>query len=173
MAVAYNIRAVAYRRKGLHDQAITDFNKAIELNPDDPRTYINRGNAYKEKGLYDRAIEDYGKAIALEPDDADAYSHLAWVLATSPDALYRNGKRALELAEKAVKLDRNPHYLAHLSAAYAEVGRFEEAIRTQLQGIAFLKKEGDKSSMVNFEKHLERYKAHKPWRMNYREGGPD
>ena len=101
----------------------------------------------------------------MEPDEADAYSHLAWVLATSPDALYRNGKRALELAEKAVKLDRNSHYLAHLSAAYAEVGRFEEAIRTQLQGIALLKKEGDESSMVDFQRQLERYRAHRPWRM--------
>ena len=70
----------------------------------------------------------------------------------------------MELAERSVELDRNAHNLVALSAAYAEVGRFEEAISTQLQAIDLQKKEGDESSTTNYEKHLERYRSHKPWR---------
>ena len=88
------------------------------------------------------------------------------MLATSPDPVFRNGKRAVELAERAVELDRDAYNLDTLSAAYAEVGRFAEAIETQLQAIALLKKTSYESSMAEFEKRLERYTAHKPWRMN-------
>ena len=127
--------------------------------------YSIRGSAYFKKDLYDRAITDYNNVIELKPDDPRAYNKLSWVLATAPKALHRNGKQAVELAEKAVRLDRNAGKLDTLSAAYAEVGRFEDAINTQLQAIALLKIEADKRSMADFEKHLERYRAHRPWRM--------
>ncbi len=187
-AFAYNNRGNANRAMGFHDAAITDFTTAIallEMKGDKHYlafAYNNRGNVYRGKGLYGRAIEDFNKAMELKPGDALAYNHLAWVLATSPDAVLRNGKQAVELAERAIELDRDAHNLdtfsaAHnldtLAAAYAEVGRFEEAISTQLQAIDLPKKEGDESSAANFDRHLERYRTHKPWRMNEPEGGPD
>ena len=165
----FNNRGNAYSSKGQYDRAIVDFNEAIGLNPDDALNYFDRGNAYQEKRRYDRAITDYKKTLRLKPDDAHAHAHLAWVRATAPDAVFRNGKRALELAERAIKQDRDAHNLGHnlesLAAAYAELGRFENAISTQLQAIALLKKEVDKRSMADFVKHLKRYRAHKPWRM--------
>jgi tetratricopeptide (TPR) repeat protein len=48
--------------------AMEDYNKAIQLNPNDAEAYYNRGNAYVAKGQYDRAIEDYNKAIQLQQD---------------------------------------------------------------------------------------------------------
>ena len=126
--------------------------------------YSNRGIYNRRNGSYARAIEDGNKAIELGPDYAPAYNSLAWLFATSPDAVFRNGKRAVELAERALELDRNAHNLDALSAAYAEAGKFQEAIRTQLQAIELAKKEGDESSTTNYEKHLERYNSRKPWR---------
>ena len=57
----------------LYDRAISDFNKAIEIDPKHAMAYSNRGNAYGEKGQYDRAISDYTKAIEINPRFAAAY----------------------------------------------------------------------------------------------------
>ena len=57
----------------MYDQAIADYNMAIELKPDYAQAYVNRGNAYRDKGVIDRAIADYSKAIELKPDYAQAY----------------------------------------------------------------------------------------------------
>ena len=54
-------------------RAIEDFNKAIELDPENANTYYFRGHAYHNKGDHDRAIEDYNKTIELDPENANAY----------------------------------------------------------------------------------------------------
>ena len=52
-----------------------DYDKAIELDPNDAEAYNNRGNSYRDLGQYQRAIEDYDKAIELDPNDAEAPTH--------------------------------------------------------------------------------------------------
>ncbi len=64
-AEAYNNRGNAYFEKGQHDQAISDYNKALEINPTDAGAYNNRGIAYMLKGKYDKAWEDVHKAQDL------------------------------------------------------------------------------------------------------------
>ena len=54
---------------------ITDFNKAIQIDPNDASVYLDRGLAYHDEGQYDRAIDDYNKAIALDPNNASAYEY--------------------------------------------------------------------------------------------------
>ena len=39
----------------------------MELRPDDPETYYNRGKVYGDKGEYRKAIQDFGKALKLNP----------------------------------------------------------------------------------------------------------
>jgi len=58
-----------------YEQAIEDFSKAIELNPNDAVAYYNRGLAYAKLNEHERAIEYYGKAIKLNPNDAKAYGN--------------------------------------------------------------------------------------------------
>ena len=55
--------------------AITDFNKAIEINPQDAYAYYNRGLAKSYLKDYQGAIADYNKAIEINPQDADAYTN--------------------------------------------------------------------------------------------------
>jgi tetratricopeptide (TPR) repeat protein len=73
-SVAYYNRGSAYYFKGLLDQSLVDFNKAIALKSDDPNTYLGRGAVYLKKELYDQAIADFTKTIALQPDRANAYN---------------------------------------------------------------------------------------------------
>ena len=63
-AVAYNSRGIAFAMKGQQDQAITDFNQAIQLEPDYAGAFSNRANAYAARGEFDRALADYDRAIS-------------------------------------------------------------------------------------------------------------
>jgi tetratricopeptide (TPR) repeat protein len=128
-------------------------------------SYFNRGFAYSKKGQYDQAISDYNKALEINPRNHDANNGLAWLLATCPNARYRNGAKAVELAKKAVELNPEAIYLDTLAATYAEVGKFEDAITTQEKAIAQLRKECDIKNLINkFIERLNSYKDHKPWR---------
>ena len=127
--------------------------------------YNNRGLTYFEKGQYDKAISDINKALEINPSDAEAYNNIAWILATCPDARYRDGTKAAELAQKSVDLVLHSQNLDTLAAAYAEAGKFEHAITTQEKAIAQLKKEGDARKLIDeFIEHLKFYRNHKPWR---------
>jgi tetratricopeptide (TPR) repeat protein len=73
----YN-KGVELREEGLHDQAIEEYDRAIELDPDFADAYVGRGDAYYYLGEYQPAIEDYDQAIELDPDYADAYDSRGW-----------------------------------------------------------------------------------------------
>ncbi len=75
----YYNSANAYYNKGQYDQAILDYNKAIEIDPRFAQAYSNRGNAYGRKGLYDKAIIDYTKAIEISPKFGKAYVNLGYI----------------------------------------------------------------------------------------------
>jgi len=59
--------------KGDYDSALADFNKAIELNPDNAENYRNRGTAYFFKGEFFFALTDLNEAIRLDPKNPAAY----------------------------------------------------------------------------------------------------
>jgi len=151
--------------EGQYDRAISYYNKAIEINSRYVWAYNNRGLAYYYKGQYDKAISDYNKALDINPSYFSAYNNKAWILATCPDSVYRDGVKAVELAKKAVELDQKAMSLDTLAAAYAEAGKFEDAIITQEKVIVLLQKEGKPKSLIGESaEHLKSYKAHKPWR---------
>jgi len=72
-ADAYCIRGAHYAGKVQYDLAISEFTKAIEINPRFAGAYYNRGFAYAKKGQYDFAISDINKAIEINPMYAEAY----------------------------------------------------------------------------------------------------
>ena len=168
LRLVYCSRGEAWNLKGNYDKAIADYTKAIksgQLSQEDlSQAYNNRGSAWDHKGDYDKAIADYTKAIEINPKYTKAYNSLAWLMATCPKAKYRDGTRAVELAEKAVALEKGATFLDTLAAAYAEAGRFREAIKTQERAITKRKQEGWTKDLPEYEKHLSSYKAGKPWR---------
>ena len=163
-AKAYNSRGLAWKKQGNYDKAIADYTKAIEINPRDPIFYNNRGFAWEDKGDYERAIADCTKAIEIDQNYAEAYNKLAWLKATCPDGTYRDGVQTVELAKKAVELKETYYTLGTLAAAYAEAGRFQDAIKTQKRAIEKHKKEGYMKHMTEYKERLASYKAGKPWR---------
>src|SRR4030042_1222790 len=69
----YFEQGIEYSEKGQYDNAISDFNKALEVNPNYADAYYNRGIAYGKKEQYDNEIPDYNKALEVNPNYAEAY----------------------------------------------------------------------------------------------------
>jgi len=63
--LAYNNRGNSYLSMGKYDQAISDFNKAMEIKPRDALAYYLRGKAYYFKKEYDKSWGDINKAQEL------------------------------------------------------------------------------------------------------------
>ena len=144
-------------------KAIEYFSKVLKQDPDNESALRARGDAYLSIGEHARAIADYNKALPLAPDNDGLLNNLAWVLATSKDDKLRDGKRALELAQKACKLTdyKAPHILSTLAAAYAETGDFESARKWSQKAVEAGKGRDD---LDQLKQELESYKNNKPWR---------
>lgn len=129
-AEAFNNRGVAWREKGDFKKAITDYTNAIKVYPKFWKAFGNRGYAAKKLGLYDAALADFSQAALLQPFEPEALNDFAWMLATCPEAKFRNGKSALKDAKKACELTENKDWncLDTLGAAQAEVGDFDKAM---------------------------------------------
>ena len=84
-AKTYYNRGVASAKKGDLNQAISDFNKAIELKPDYVEAYGDRGRAYYLKNEYDQVISDMNQVLKIKPDSFIAYCGLALTYAKKGD----------------------------------------------------------------------------------------
>src|SRR6266850_7191852 len=74
-AEQYYRSAISKKANGDLDGAISDYTKAIEINPRYAEAYANRGLARKTKADLEGAIADYDKAIALNPRLKEAYNN--------------------------------------------------------------------------------------------------
>ncbi|MCD6365536.1 MAG: tetratricopeptide repeat protein [Planctomycetes bacterium] len=109
----------------------------ITSDPALSRQLYAEGLALQEEGKLSQAIELFERATKADARHARVWNHYAWLLATNKDAKRRNGARAVELAEQACKYGVTPgkatklaaDCLDTLAAAYAEAGRFDDAIR--------------------------------------------
>jgi tetratricopeptide (TPR) repeat protein len=72
-AEAYLNRGLAYDLKGQPEEAISDFNKALEIKPGYAEAYSGRGAAYVQMFQPDQAISDLNKALEINPKIAEAY----------------------------------------------------------------------------------------------------
>jgi Flp pilus assembly protein TadD len=137
-AEAHYYLGYALLQIGRVDEAIVHYQKAIELQPRLVVAYNDLGCAFRLKGMAAEAMACFQKAIELQPQFITAQIDLAWMLATWPDPPVRNGGRAVALAGQANQLskDKDPLILRTLAAAYAEAGRFPEAVVTARQAVA-------------------------------------
>src|SRR5947207_15243956 len=107
------------------------------------------------------------KAIASSPpDSAPLLNELAWLFATHPDAALRDGPRAVQLSERACALTepKQPMLIATLAAAYAEVGKFSEAIATAQNALSLARSSGDAKTAGLAENLLTAFRLNQPYR---------
>ena len=94
--------------------------------------HASLGDIYVAEKNAALARQHYENALKLAPRSAPVLNNLAWLLATHPDSALRDGAEAVRLAELACQETgfNKPVYIGTLAAAYAEAGRFDDAITT-------------------------------------------
>jgi tetratricopeptide (TPR) repeat protein len=161
---AYINRGIAYAAMGDGNKALADYNQAILLDPGNGLAYVNRGLLREAGDDYEKALADFEKAIHLDSGDGLAYNNLAWLLATCPQAPLRNGKKAVEYANKACELAqwKNPDWVDTLAAACAEAEDFAQAVKWETK---YLETPNlSKGSAVDAAGRLKLYQARQPYR---------
>jgi len=165
-AKSHNNLGYALFQQGKRDEAMTEYGKALELQPDYEEALYNLGVGFQRNGQAHEALAHYQRALAIKPGYVQAQNNLAWMLATSPEADVRNGPRAVELAQEANQTTggENPSILDTLAAAYAEVGRFNEALETARRGLELAQSQSNIALADSLRNGIEHYQGKTPLR---------
>jgi tetratricopeptide (TPR) repeat protein len=167
-------RAVARANLKQSEKANEDMQKAVQSDPFFAQWGFVLGESYKNSGEPESAVNFYKLFLAAKPDSENCLENLAWILATSPDEKFRDGKAAVEYAEKVCKQTdyKNYGHLDTLAAAYAEAGNFDAAIKWEEKTIELAPDE----TKPAYRARLEILRAKKPYRdkpANHFENEPD
>jgi protein O-mannosyl-transferase len=164
---AYHLKlARAFEMAGHIEEAIAAYEEALRIQPNAPEAHLVAGNLCLARGRFIDALKHYRAAVQAKPDWPDALNRLAWLLATHGEESVRNGAEALQLATRACELTnyQRPDALNALAAAYAENGRFAEAVQTSQRAIDLANAAGQGQLATIIQKLQEQYKAGQPYR---------
>jgi len=163
---AHENLAKALLQKGQVTDALVHYRRLLELQPDNIEVHNIVGTVLIQQGQAREAVEEWQKVLAIQPDNGNAMSNLAWVFATSPDESLRDGAKAVQLAEQAMRISggRIPIIFRTLAAAYAENGRFSEAIQTAQRGIELANSRGNSGLATELQSNIVLYQARQPLR---------
>lgn len=102
LKMSYIFRAFALNEQSKFDKAIKDFDKAIEIDPNDLASYIDRGKTYAYQKDYDNAIKDFEKVVETSPKGSQAegaYYYLGRIYSLKYDS-----KKAVKYFDKLIEL---------------------------------------------------------------------
>jgi Tfp pilus assembly protein PilF len=164
-ADAHNNLGFAFMRQGQTNTAVAHFQKASELQPGSAGIHANLGTALLAIGRSKEAADQYEAALKISPEEASVANNFAWLLATCPESGVRNGTKAIELAQRAVKLSggNRAAYVETLAVAYAEAGLFDQAIAAGQKAVALATAENNKTLADRNLNLLELFEAHRPY----------
>ena len=158
---------VALLQKGRVDEAISQFQGALQIRPKYILAESYLGNAFLQKGMASAAISHFQQALKIDPANTALQNNLAWLLATWPEASVRNGSMAISLAEhaKEVSSGNNPFILCTLAAAYAEGGRFSEAVETAQHALHLAEAQSNPALASQLQTQIKLYQAKTPFHL--------
>ncbi|MEI7939273.1 MAG: tetratricopeptide repeat protein [Verrucomicrobiota bacterium] len=123
--LAHRNLGFAFYMKGQMDEALSQFQKAVFLEPDAPEAYDHLGITFNNKGQLVEAIRQFQEALRLDPSYADAHYNLGV-------AFYLQGRtdEAIRQFQEAIRL-KPDHAEAHhnLGVTLGLKGQTDQAIR--------------------------------------------
>lgn len=158
----------ALHELGRSREALETARQAIELDPTWSQGYLTLGLFLARAGRRGEAIRVFRNGLEAAPFDPRLAQHLAWLLAVSPERGVRDGAEAVVWAERVVEAAGRslPHPLDVLAAAYAEAGRFEEAVRTARGAAEAARRAGAAELGREIETRRVGYEAGRPHRLD-------
>lgn len=116
--------------------------------------------------LIAEAINHFRFVLMLAPKTPQAFNDLAWILSTHSNPALRNGPEAVRLALKGCGLTdfHDPVLLDTLAAAYAEMGRYELALKTARKSAMILTATRDGPAQERTTELIDAFRARQPYR---------
>ncbi len=166
-----------YEKLNQPDAARRQYEKALQISADAFAARHRLIDLLLRQGEVAEALRVCRSGLDHQPNDPRVADRLARILATARQPRYRDGRQAVRWAEKACQLtqSKNPQLLDTLSAAYAEAGRFDEAIaaaRRALERIRFYRSRCNDAAKLEkldelareISRHIDRYRRRQPVR---------
>jgi Flp pilus assembly protein TadD len=156
--------ASALAEQGRKEEAVKQLRELLQLKPD-TEARVQLATLCYETGRSRDAAAEYRLALAAKPDHPEALNNLAWLLATCSDATVRDGAEAVRLAEHACRLSgyKEAQTLGTLAAAYAEAGRFAEAVDAAQKAVDLARTGGDAHLAAVGGQLLKLFRAGQPY----------
>jgi tetratricopeptide (TPR) repeat protein len=117
------------------------------------------------EGRVEDGIGEYLEILRGHPEDLDALNNVAWIRATHEEAGHRDGALAVRLAERARDTSPEPQAVLYstLAAAYAEAGRFPEAVRAGARAVELARRAVTAEEAAAYAWQLRGYRAGRPF----------
>ncbi|HXR07342.1 MAG TPA: tetratricopeptide repeat protein, partial [Candidatus Acidoferrum sp.] len=163
-AQVYRNFAATLCQLGKPGEAARHLQTALSLKPDLP-TRLELAQLFFQQGDLGQAETQYRLALRLDPDCLEALNNLGWLLATASDNHLRDGPEAVLLAERARRLPplHGLCVAGTLAAAYAEAGRFPDAVATAENAVRDETAAGETQFAGLNRQLLTLYRAGQPW----------
>ena len=152
LSLAVILNSGTVKNRLVYSLAERTLNQRLVDDPHNLELYMNLAMVHHETGKYQEAIDAYEKVLEINPNQAESLNNLAWILTTAPDARLRDKVRALNLAKKAVEIERSSVFLDTLAEAYYANGMENEAVKTIREAISVAKE-----NRTYYEKQLEKF----------------
>ena len=160
--------AGALLKQGRNHEALKEYETALRLDPTMVAAHLQAHSILAGQNRVGEAIAHLEQAVRVAPDGVDGLAALAWTRATEPEPRHRNGAEAVRLAERAAQLtgEKDVRVLSILAAAYAESGRFDEAVRTAERAEGLARAAGQVGQASSIARKLEFYRRRQPYHRN-------
>ena len=155
----------ALLKSGRVDEAIDQYQQALRMRPGNVEAQNNLGIALLQKGRFAEAKDHFQQALQLNANALNVLNNLAWLLATSPEGRLRDGAQAVQYAERACELTHRgaAPLLVTLAAAYAEAGRYDEAVTAAEKACGLAVAAGEKDLLERTQSQLALYRTRQPY----------
>ena len=152
--------------RGAIDDALEQYEFITRYDANTSRHQLVLADIHGRRGAWNEVRKALDRALLLAPSDAGTRNFYAWVLATTPSDGLRDGARAVEVAEALTRSSQaqDPNWMDTLAAAYAEIGRFEDAISLARKAAALAESRGLTELASGVRERLELYESTRPFR---------
>lgn len=159
--------AYAFCAEGKVNEGLAELRQAADLDKT-TATRLELANMLHQLGKEREAITEFRDILQSQPQSVEVLNNLAWILATSADDSVRNGVEAVGFAQKACERTqyKDPMPMGTLAAAYAEAGRFDQAIATAEKAANLAAATGNSRLAAINTQLVQLYRAGKPYHEN-------